>query len=131
MRRTGQLRGTLGPGLIFRQLEIGLGTTRPARAPVSRVGLVPDADPRDVLDRMRGHALGAADELYAVDPLLGDPRVQVLIDSFVDQAVHGLRTLADLAAAPDPAWMQPPWSTRGDGIPAVPGAQAHRETQPW
>ena len=63
---------------------------------------MPDRDPPDVLSRVRSHALSRADELFAVDPLLGDPTVQRAVDAFVEQAVDALRALATLAAPADP-----------------------------
>jgi hypothetical protein len=64
---------------------------------------VPDRDPPDVLARVRRHALASADELFAVDPLLGDPTVQREVDSFVEQAVDALRAVAMMAAPADPS----------------------------
>jgi len=75
-----------------------------------------DRDPPDVLARVCRHALAGADELFSVDPLLGDPNLQREVDSFVEQAADALRALATLAAStesavpPDPADPKfPPW----------------------
>jgi len=60
--------------------------------------------PDDARSRVRHHALAAAEGLFGVDPLLGDPLVQHSVDAFVEHAVDALRAIAERADQTDRSW---------------------------
>jgi len=55
--------------------------------------------PLDVLARLRDQALDGSELLLRLDPVLGEPQTQRLVDETVEAAADGLRAIAELCGA--------------------------------